>query len=750
MCIALVGEALVLSLPLVSGLSSISKGKTKFKKRVEVLSQKQKESQTNHGSFLFKKLIFNFNKALETYLTDIKKGKAGRYHNALSKITLKTELISHITFKCYLNGVSQECKRTNLGFTIGQKLQDELNFSDLKKNNKLWFKSLESKVARRASYEFKRSLIIRAANQDLGDTWKLDLGVTHRTQIGLVLLEILRQSTGLFRYENKKLGRNKTVSFIIPTEETLKWIDSFNSRASTLFPYYLPCKETPKDWTSVTSGGYEFPENINWHFIKKKNRQTIEDTYASKDLSLVFAAANRLQQTPFRVSLGSLSNVHLVGSKNNNISDNHLRYPNGTKEWKRCQALFHSRRRRWIPQLILEKTLRELAKEHVSTDLHFPVQADFRGRLYYVPKLLNPQGPDQAKGLLEFAEGRSVRGNEHWFLIGGANRYGIKGTFDERQEWALKHEKWIKAVATDPEQHKSFWLDCDSPTEFLQWCFEFNNWINNRISFHSHLPVKLDHTASGMQIIGLLTGDKELQRLTNLSNSDEPVDLYAELLQSMHAKIIQSGRPESVAWLSMGLDRSLVKSLTVMYMYGGTPHGLKQTVVDWYKSLDKDHFGKTIYFEIDKLLNIYHESLDELTEAPRKFMLSCQQKVNRNESLSWNSLSGFPVTNEYKKTKSTRLRTSVNKEIISFHIKTPTDVLSYRKAKNAVAANIIHSYDAALLHKVLSICDYPIISLHDCYGVHPDNVDKLLKTCKDAICSMFRVDKSNRMCYALS
>ena len=746
----MVGDSLVLSLPSVSGLSSISKGKTKYHRRTVVLKGKQKESQTNHGSYLFKRLVSKFHTDLEVYLKKVKEGKAGNQHHSLGRITLKSQVISHLVFKCYLNGLSAECKRTNLGFNVGQKLQDELNFSNLKRNNPLWYKKLSTKVARRASYGFKRNLIIRAANQDLGDSWKTDLGVAARTQIGIILLEILRQSTGLFTYENRKTGRNKTTSFIVPTEETLKWIDSFNSRASELFPYYLPCKSVPPDWTSVISGGYEFPENINWHFVKRKNRQTVKDTYANEDLSLVFSAANRLQRTPFRITSRTLAVVHLGEGEENSIRDNHLRFPNGTKEWKRCQALMHSRRRKRIPQIIQNKTIRELAKDHISSDIYFPVQADFRGRLYYVPKLLNPQGPDKAKGLLEFAEGKLVRGNEHWFLIGGANRYGIKGSFEDRQEWALKHEKWIKAVASDPEQHQSFWQDSECPMEFLQWCFEFDAWMKNRISFKSHLPVKLDHTASGMQIIGLLTGDKELQRLTNLTSSDEPVDLYSELLQSIQAKIIKSGRPESVAWLSLGLNRSVIKSLTVMYMYGGTPHGMKQTVVDWYKSLPNDHFGKTVYFEIDNLLNIYHEALDDLTEAPREFMHSCQQMVKRGESLSWTSLSGFPVDNEYTKTKSTRLRTSVNREVISFHLNTPTGDLAYRKAKNAVAANIIHSYDAALLHKILSSCEYPILALHDCYGVHPVNVDELLKTCQTTICSMFTLDTPKGVCYALS
>ena len=746
----MVGVSSPVSLLVVSDLCPIKRGKVKFQGNIRRLLSKSKESHTHHGRFIYKNLIKKYAVDLTSHFNRVAKGRAGANHAALfTIIDLSVPLISHIVFKSVLDSLTKESKRTALAGKLGQLMQDELNFSQLKNKFPDWYAKLDSKVQNRASYHYKRNLIIRVANSDLGDSWKTDFGHEIRTQIGMGLLELFRQSTQLIKFINRKHGKHKTVSYVVPTEATLEWISEFNNRLANLLPYYLPTTTIPIDWTSVISGGYEFPSGINWHFIKSKQRQSLKDRCASSDLSIVFAAANKLQQTPFVVSKDVLSVLKKVLPIRTTTEVNPFGNFKYTKEYRQCQARIHSRKRKEIPKLIQQQTVLNIATEFEDRTFYFPVQSDFRGRLYYVPKTFNPQGPDLARGLMKFKQAEHVRGHEDWFLINGANRYGIKGSFQDRQEWTLKHEKWITGAATDP-YNNSFWEDAESPAEFLQFAIEFKEWMSNRISFKSHLPVKLDHTASGMQIIAMLTGDPELQRLTNISNSTEPVDMYAVLLNSIGGKLMTSGRPESIAWLSLGLDRSLVKQLTVMYMYGGTPHGMQQVVVDWYKQLPEDIFKREVYIEIGKLLSVYYESLDELTEAPRLFMHDCQRKVKKEEPYEWTSQSGFPVNNNYNKTKSKRLRTTVNREAISFHVSVPTDELCYRKSKAAIAANTIHSHDAALLHTVLNKCDFPVLALHDCYGVHPHNVNKLRANVKKSMNELFGVDTQMKMPYVLA
>src|SRR4029079_6377782 len=57
-------------------------------------------------------------------------------------------------------------------------------------------------------------------------------------------------------------------------------------------------------------------------------------------------------------------------------------------------------------RLQIVKTL-TVAEEFAEYErIYFPHQLDFRGRVFALPQWLNPQGPDYAKGLLTFAEGK--------------------------------------------------------------------------------------------------------------------------------------------------------------------------------------------------------------------------------------------------------------------------------------------------------------------------------------------------------
>ena len=77
---------------------------------------------------------------------------------------------------------------------------------------------------------------------------------------------------------------------------------------------------------------------------------------------------------------------------------------------------------------------------------------DFRGRAYPIPPHLNHIGDDLSRGLLKFAEAKSLgeRGLR-WLKIHLANLYGYdKANFDERVEFVMKHMPEIYDSALNP------------------------------------------------------------------------------------------------------------------------------------------------------------------------------------------------------------------------------------------------------------------------------------------------------------
>jgi DNA-directed RNA polymerase len=62
-------------------------------------------------------------------------------------------------------------------------------------------------------------------------------------------------------------------------------------------------------------------------------------------------------------------------------------------------------------------------------------------------------------------------------------------------------------------------------------------------------------------------------------------------------------------------------------------------------------------------------------------------------------------------------------------IKETTDILNKDRQKQGVIPNVIHSMDATHLIKVVLSAKkeeyYPIVTIHDCFGTHPNKMEKL-------------------------
>jgi DNA-directed RNA polymerase len=98
--------------------------------------------------------------------------------------------------------------------------------------------------------------------------------------------------------------------------------------------------------------------------------------------------------------------------------------------------------------------------------IYFPHSMDWRGRLYPVPAILNPQGSDVAKGLLHFAEGKPLteRG-ARWLKIHTANLFGVdKVSLDARVAWVAAPREEILDSADNPLDGGRFWTRQTSPT----------------------------------------------------------------------------------------------------------------------------------------------------------------------------------------------------------------------------------------------------------------------------------------------
>lgn len=726
---------------------SIVEGKARFKSRLDKLKRTKTESKTVHGKLIYRRTLQKFtegvvslqNKASGVYVADWDYLK-----------DLKPLLIAHLTLITLLDTLSVRQKRVSIAVKIGQKIFDEINFGFLKRNHPKWWKGVSKNVGKRISYGYKRNYAVRAAIAEFGSGWMAHSSDTAKTHVGLSLVELFRQTTGLIEYSKSNIGKKRWEYVVLPTPEAFDWIERVNKKAENLSPFFLPTEEIPEDWKSLDVGGYRFPPEIRWKFFKGHQRYDKTDNF-----SLLYSAANTLQRVPFRVN-ESLYKVAVVEYRNkvNEIEQQSVNNKKALKEtdytlvYRQCQAKYHASRLKELPERIRVDNTLSLAKRFTDTAFYLPVQADFRGRLYYAPRYLNPQGSDLSRGVLQFATPTGVKGCEHWFLIGGANAFGVRGKLTDRQEWVLSHEREIKQVAADPLTFR-WWKDATSPYQFLAFCFEFSQWMADRIRFKTRLPVRLDHHASGLQIIACLNKDSKLMRLTNVADCKEPNDVYEEILKELLLQLKKSRRPESFHWASM-IDRKLVKSMTLKLMYGGTYYGLERTVVSWYVQLPEDVFQRNLYKEIRNLIDSYSFALNNVSPTPLRFLRETQMK-QRSEAVSFESPSGFTVINNYKKYRSQRVKTTVNNEVIVSRLSLEEEGLNLRAARTALAANLVHMYDAAVMHHVLNSRHWDNIqTMHDCYAIPPMDCDNCMDAVKDAMGAVLGVDMPATMWYAAS
>ena len=97
------------------------------------------------------------------------------------------------------------------------------------------------------------------------------------------------------------------------------------------------------------------------------------------------------------------------------------------------------------------------------------------------------------------------------------------------------------------------------------------------------------------------------------------------------------------------------------------------------------------------------------------------------------------------------MKTTVNNEVIGSRLNIEEEGLNLRAARTALAANLVHMYDAAIMHHVLNSRRWDNIqTMHDCYAIPPIDCKNCMDAVKDAMGAVLGVDIPANMCYAAS
>ena len=363
------------------------------------------------------------------------------------------------------------------------------------------------------------------------------------------------------------LGKKKKRKVVSLSSEFTDWVRRFDAWKELLDCKRMALPHKPNDWTEFNKGGYE---TFNDSFVAHRSNG---NSYKFAGMVNIYEAVNNIQKVAWQINtkvlevakkcweLERVFDFHEVPLQPY-LEDGKER-PEEFKAWKYKQNKIRQKNITNRGRRLLHAKILHLGKKYAKWGkFYFPARVDYRGRVYYMPNYLNPQGTDLAKGLLLFGYGQQVVDEDDLerLLVHGANAWGVKGSLKERLSWVEKRRDLILESAKEPMSN-DWWMEASEPFGFLAFCFEYEKFTKEGYGYVSYFPVRMDCSNNGMQILHLLTKDTKHAKHCNLV-PDQPIgDMYQHIADLVHARLREQSKHSYVAsqWFKHGVTRAMAK-----------------------------------------------------------------------------------------------------------------------------------------------------------------------------------------------
>ena len=340
---------------------------------------------------------------------------------------------------------------------------------------------------------------------------------------------------------------------------------------------------------------------------------------------------------------------------------------------------------------------------------YLPWSYDYRGRTYPISALLTPQDTDFGKSLLRFYQESFVDETAvEWLQFHVATQRGLdKEPIAERLKWTRENHALITQIVQDPIGNIHEWEVADEPWQFLAACEEYYACVIDCSRHYTGLPIAVDATCSGLQILAGLARDASTAKLVNVLPSDKPQDAYKV--------IAEASKPNIPECLHDVWDRKCTKRTVMTVPYNAKPFSnrgyIRDALAEKNVEVHKD--------VLTKVVSAVRQAMDKVVPGPMAVMKWIESTVAElikqgAEEITWTTPSGFTVTQRLMKpdveTMQLKLLGCVKKVSVAVGDSDEVDLLHH---KNATAPNLIHSLDASLLHLSALRFDAPLALIHD-------------------------------------
>lgn len=755
--------------------------------RAEGMMAKAEENGSAHRNPYSKEIFREYVKPLaDAIRAEVAQRNAGcrRAHAALLD-GLDADAVSFLAVRYVIGNLMGPDPDTHgkMAYGIGRTVHRELVLEQIAQHNPELYHTLARDLDRRLSKNERHRMTVFLMQAKKAGMDFVEWQIGSREQVGHYILGLLEASGLIDIGPERRLGYKRTGRDVTLAADVMDRIDQIKAYVAVTMPVYGPCVEPPLPWGFRQVGGYhtEPMRRVSGSLIH--GSQMAREVSRETDMPIVYATANRLQNTAWKVNARILDAILAVGKEFStkeivSLADSPKpEKPSwldkaATKEtmteeqaaefkaWKRTVAEWHTERK-----LLGTRYGRFYAATRSAVAfrdypaLHFVYFADSRGRFYPLTYGMNPQGSDLSKALLHFAKGLPLTDAvaTRWFHVQGANKWGFdKATLDERMSWVLERSDLIQSFAADPVAN-SGWTEAGDPLQFLAWCFEYADYCRDPANFVSHLPISMDGSCNGLQNLSAMFRDEVGGRATNLINNAVMSDIYADVAKAatVRLKAMVFAEPAEQAirrmWLEHGISRSAVKRSVMTTPYGVTRRSAVDYVIDDYirpgagPTFDKDHYRaaaevlmKAVWPAIGDVVVKGREAMDWLKKAAKPALSALPEDAE--PVLLWTTPSGFVACQSYFESDVHRIMTRLHGPV-KIKILSENDNPNLTRHTSGLAPNFVHSMDAAHLHLTTAAADRAGIEdlamIHDDYGTHAANAQKLYELIREQFVVMY-------------
>ena len=579
------------------------------------------------------------------------------------------------------------------------------------------------------------------------------LGRLERVALGAFFIEAIAASTQMFEVTITNDYRGRPFKSVKATELYWDFLKRWKRNLLLFRHVHMPMIQQPRPYTEYADGGYLTIET-SWTKIPWESYPA----HVRDALPCVLGAVNKLQSICFNLDIAQLSLLrwawesgHEVGAVPSQVrwgfvSFNEVLAEHGrTEAWRRVWRVKNDRTK--------DAARAKMVNTFVAVDrldgqglnrLWWVWHADSRGRLYPRGSQINFQGPDPHRSMILFDHGAPIKGNVTEFAWAVGDAIGLPPDRAYRADWFQQHNDSVFIVGDNPQENLRLWADKKKPWRYVQLCREWRRYIADP-GYITRVPFQLDQTTSGYGHVACLTRDARLAEWSNVTGH-APSDLYTrvgdivkKLTRESYDKCGDELTKKYLSWwLENWPTRSLLKKAIMPIIYGrrylSMQHEIAEHLVAQFcHSQSPEGYQAMALASVlaRQILLGAGQSLPNVLELSRWLNRAGSALIRQGIRPYWYTPNGLKVESYSSLTRKKAMRLVLSGKTVKIQVRDGDGEPLAGKVSH-LAADYVHSMDAAFLQRFVHDWPHQIVTVHDCFATTLDKVGQMrsdLNTC---------------------